>query len=72
MADGSIIAAVIVTQTPTNQPSVPRSVPGPASIPRIRTSSTAQAASVAPSSAAKTSGRSALTAVVFSLEVATT
>ena len=30
--DGSIIAAIIVTQIPTNQPSPPRSVPGPASI----------------------------------------
>src|ERR671918_1032162 len=34
--DGNIIAAIITTQTPTNQPSVPRSVPGPSSIPRIR------------------------------------
>jgi hypothetical protein len=34
--EGSIIAAVIVTQIPRNQPSPPRSVPGPASIPRIR------------------------------------
>ena len=35
-ADGSIIAAIIVTHTPTYQPSPPRSVPGPASMPRIR------------------------------------
>ena len=35
-ADGSIIAAIIVTQTPSYQPRLPRSVPGPASIPRIR------------------------------------
>src|SRR5881396_1889732 len=34
--DGNIIAAIITTQTPTNQPSVPRSVPGPPSIPRMR------------------------------------
>ena len=33
-ADGSIIAAIIVTQTPTNQPSEPRGVPGPASMRR--------------------------------------
>jgi hypothetical protein len=33
-ADGSIIAAIMVVQTPRNQPSAPRSVPGPASIPR--------------------------------------
>ena len=35
-ADGNIIAAIIVTQIPTYQPSPPRSVPGPASTPRIR------------------------------------
>ena len=33
--DGNIIAAIITTHTPQNQPSVPRSVPGPASIPAI-------------------------------------
>ena len=40
--DGSIIAAIIVTQMPMNQPSPPRSVPGPASIPRIRSIVTTQ------------------------------
>src|SRR3954470_12476190 len=33
--DGNIIAAIITTQTPRNQPSVPRPVHGPSSIPRI-------------------------------------
>ena len=37
MAEGSIIAAIIVTQMPRNQPGEPSSVPGPASIPRMRT-----------------------------------
>ena len=44
-AEGSIIAAIIVTHTPRYQPSPPRLVPGPASIPRIRSTVTAQAAS---------------------------
>src|ERR1700736_4536161 len=35
-SDGNIIAAIITTHTPKNQPSAPRSVPGPASIPAIR------------------------------------
>ena len=34
--DGNIIAAIITTHTPKNQPSAPRSVPGPPSIPAIR------------------------------------
>src|SRR2546425_1756931 len=34
--DGNIIAAIITTHTPRNQPSVPRSVHGPLSIPRMR------------------------------------
>ena len=33
--DGSVIAAIITTQTPRNPPSVPRAVHGPASMPRI-------------------------------------
>src|SRR5712692_4960114 len=33
--DGNIIAAIITTQAPTNQPRVPRPVPRPASIPAI-------------------------------------
>src|SRR4051812_9316889 len=34
--DGNIIAAIITTQTPRNQPSAPSAVPGPASIPLMR------------------------------------
>src|SRR4051794_28647561 len=34
--DGSIIAAIITTQTPANHPSVPRPVQGPSSIPLMR------------------------------------
>ena len=52
--DGSIIAAIIVTQIPRNQPSPPRSVPGPASIPRMRSNVRIQAASVSPSRTAAT------------------
>ena len=33
--DGNIIAAIITTQTPRNQPKVPRAVQGPSSMPRI-------------------------------------
>jgi hypothetical protein len=58
-ADGSIIAAIIVTQTPTYHPSEPRSVPGPASIPRILAAVTIQVASAAAISSVTTvSGRS--------------
>src|SRR5437764_3673837 len=42
--EGSIIAAVIVTQIPRYHPSPPRLVPGPASMPRIRATVTAHAA----------------------------
>ncbi len=55
-AEGSIIAAIIVTHTPRYQPSPPRSVPGPASIPRIRCTVTIHVISVAPINAAP-SGR---------------
>ena len=48
-AEGSIIAAIIVTHRPRNQPSPPRSVPGPASIPRMRSRVTIQATSAPPS-----------------------
>src|SRR5919106_610595 len=34
--DGNIIAAIITIHTPRNHPSAPRSVPGPSSIPRMR------------------------------------
>ena len=33
--DGNIIAAIITTQTPRNQPNVPRLLHGPSSMPRI-------------------------------------
>ena len=33
--DGNIIAAIITTQTPRNQPGAPRSVQGPSSMPCI-------------------------------------
>ena len=57
--DGSIIAAIIVTQMPMNQPRPPRSVPGPASIPRIRSTVTTQETSAsARSSVAMLSGLS--------------
>src|SRR2546423_14689023 len=49
MTDGSIIAAIIVTQIPTYQPSPPRSVPGPASMPCMRSIVTSQATSAAAS-----------------------
>ena len=58
-ADGSIIAAIIVTQMPRYQPSEPRSVPGPASIPRIRATTSSHAASVTPRKPATTPGRKA-------------
>ncbi len=35
-SDGNIIAAIITTHTPRNQPSVPRAVHGPSSMPSIR------------------------------------
>src|SRR4051812_41552531 len=34
--DGNIIAAIITTHTPRNQPSAPSAVPGPSSIPAMR------------------------------------
>src|SRR3954451_13596972 len=34
--DGNIIAAIITTHTPRNQPSAPSAVPGPSSMPAIR------------------------------------
>src|SRR5438128_10390296 len=46
---GSIIAAIIVTQTPTYQPSAPRSVPGPPFMPCMRCTVTSQAANAPPS-----------------------
>src|SRR5215211_6073814 len=60
MADGSIIAAVIVSQIPRYQPGPPRSVPGPASIPRMRCTLTTQATSAAEiSRTAERTGRAA-------------
>ncbi len=52
--DGSIIAAIIVTQIPRNQPSPPRLVPGPASIPRIRCTTTIHVTSPAATSSTTT------------------
>src|SRR3989442_823749 len=51
-ADGSIIAAVIVTQMPRYQPRPPRSVPGPMSMSRMRATRTSQVTSDAATSAA--------------------
>ena len=53
-ADGSIIATVIVSQIPVNQGNAPRSVPGPASMPRISRTATAHARSEAASRVART------------------
>jgi hypothetical protein len=50
--DGSIIAAIIVTQIPTYQPRPPSAVPGPSSIPFIRATVAIQAASAPASSTA--------------------
>ena len=41
--EGNIIAAIITTHTPMKNPSVPGSVPGPASMPLMRLSVSAQA-----------------------------
>lgn len=51
--EASIIAAVMVTQAPVNQTSPPRSVPGPASMPRIWATVTAQVTSATASRAAR-------------------
>src|SRR5436309_13656282 len=50
--DGSIIAAIITTHTARNQPSAPRSVPGPSSIPRIRSTVDHHASAARPKSRA--------------------
>src|SRR5512143_3286774 len=50
--DGNIIAAIITTQTPRNQPSVPRSAPGPWSIPLIRSTVDHQATAASANSSA--------------------
>ena len=69
VAEGSIIAAIIVTQMPRYQPNEPRSVPGPASIPRIRATTITQAANVTPRNPVTTPGRSARAVIVVSLEL---
>ena len=51
-SDGNIIAAIIVAHTPVNQPTEPRAVPGPASIPAIRSAVDHHANPAAASSAA--------------------
>lgn len=54
--DGSIIAAIITTQTPRNHPSVPSALPGPASMPRIWSTLNHQAA-IASANSSTTSPR---------------
>src|SRR3954454_24883871 len=50
--DGNIIAAIITTHTPRNQPSAPRAVPGPASIPAMRSAVDHQATAASANSRA--------------------
>src|SRR5919106_3642307 len=50
--DGNIIAAIITIHTPRNQPTAPRSVPGPSSIPRMRSVVDHHASAARPNSAA--------------------
>src|SRR3954469_2150402 len=49
--DGSIIAAIITTHTPRNQPTAPSAVPGPSSIPLIRSAVDHHATAASPNSA---------------------
>src|SRR5215210_1749492 len=50
--DGNIIAAIITIHTPRNQPSAPRLVPGPSSIPRMRSAVDHHASTARPNSPA--------------------
>src|SRR3954447_13045300 len=50
--DGNIIAAIITAQTPRNQPSAPSGVPGPSSIPLIRSAVDHHATAPRPNSSA--------------------
>src|SRR3954447_15286441 len=50
--DGNIIAAIITTQTPRNHASAPRAVPGPASIPAMRSAVDHQATAASANSRA--------------------
>src|SRR5215207_693088 len=50
--DGNIIAAIITIHTPRNQPTAPRLVPGPSSIPPMRSAVDHQASAARPNSAA--------------------
>ena len=50
--DGNIIAAIITTQTPRNQPSAPSAVPGPSSIPAMRSAVDHQATAASANSRA--------------------
>ena len=50
--DGNIIAAIITTQMPRNQPSVPSAVPGPSSIPAMRSAVDHQATAASANSRA--------------------
>src|SRR4051795_581614 len=55
--DGSIIAAIITTQAPRNQPKPPRPVQGPASMSRIRTPVDHQATAASAKSTATSPSR---------------
>src|SRR5271157_5352309 len=55
--DGSIIAAIMTIQTPRNQPRVPRSVPGPSSMPRMRSTVHHQPAAASANSSAISTSR---------------
>src|SRR3712207_4132465 len=55
--DGNIIAAIITTQSPRNQPSAPRPVHGPSSMPRIRSALHHQPTAASTNSAATRASR---------------
>src|SRR4051812_9082628 len=55
--DGNIIAAIITTHAPRNQPSAPRPVQGPSSMPRIRSTVDHQPMPASTSSSATTHSR---------------
>src|SRR3954452_11344166 len=55
--DGNIIAAIITTHTPRNQPSAPSAVPGPSSIPAMRSAVDHHAIAASPNSSAISQSR---------------
>jgi hypothetical protein len=57
--DGSIMAAIITTHAPRNQPNVPSAVQGPSSMPRIRASVDHQATAASANRTATAEQRSA-------------